>query len=459
MNLVSARYNTWTKRQAFFTISIDIFKKPGTAEREYLGRISRGFFAFHALGVLGDVALERLKQATESIWLIDSNVQIRALALGDIGNYVVRDCLIRLKEMGIRLFSTAKLFEETMEHMRFAAGVIGEYSPDSPFVMAAARGDSPYKKSNEFLRGFIRWQKAGNRSDWGKYIYSIIKSHRIRKESIENAIKETGIEIVALQDWPGFSEGDYHEIGERTEEIKAIWEEIQTRGAVAPEDNLSDAYRKALPEGEASIVVKKERSGDYYIKSNPGDKSDAWFISSTSILNLVEGSGDRITWQPESFFHFVSTICKADESIEAEKAFETVLMAVAESGVNLLDDETLAEVFGGVIDQAELSIHEQRDLYRTGLEEKYGESPEEILNRMNPANRPIAVIQFANEAAQMEAARRISAEKSGGVASKRADSAERELERIKRFRLKYLRKQSSRKKHKIKSKKKKKGKK
>lgn len=131
-------------------------------------------------------------------------------------------------------------------------------------------------------------------------------------------------------------------------------------------------------------------------------------------------------------------------------------MSVAETGINLLDEETLSEVFGGVIDQAELNIKEQRDLYKTIIEEKYGESPEEILNRMSPENRPIALIQLVNEVAQREMARRESAEEASVAASKKAISAEKELERVQKFRLKYIRKQSRKKKHKTVNKKRKK---
>jgi len=59
----STKYEDILKRQAFSTVSLDIFIRSEAAEREYLGRISHGFFAFHALGVFGEAAIERLKHA------------------------------------------------------------------------------------------------------------------------------------------------------------------------------------------------------------------------------------------------------------------------------------------------------------------------------------------------------------------------------------------------------------
>ncbi len=458
LNLAAAKYDVWVKRQAFATVSLDIFKQAGNAEREYLGRISRGFYAFHALGVLGDVARERLKQAKEAVWLVDSNVQIRALALANIGNYLVKDCLLRSKAIGIRFYTTDKLLEETVTHLRYADGVVREHGASSFHVMAAAKGEIPYKKQNEFLNAFIRWQHAGNRSDWRSYLYKTINSTTVDMDSIKNALKDIGIETVFLQDWPGFAEKDFNAIEERTKLIRDAVVSIRERFDEPDEEILSEAHRKALPEGEASIVIKKERSGDYYVHSSPGTKSDAWFISKTSILNLVEEGGARITWQPGSFFNFASTICSGAEPEEADKSFEAILMNVAESGLNLLDDETLGQVFGGIIDQASLSIKEERDKYGKGIEEKYGESPDSIMARIAPLDRPMAALQIANEVAELESEKRKAAEGISASAVKRAASAEKELASVKKFRLKWIRKQSRPKKKTFKGKKKKKGK-
>jgi len=457
LNLAAAKYDVWLKRQAFTTVSLDIFKQAGNAEREYLGRISRGFYAFHALGVLGDVARERLKQAKEAVWLVDSNVQIRALALANIGNYLVKDCFLKSKERGIRFYTTDKLLEETVQHLRYADGVVREHGASSYRVMAAARGESPYKKQNEFLSAFIRWQHAGNRSDWRSYLYRIINSTKLDADSVKNSLRDIGIETVCLQDWPGFAEDDYHAIEERIELIKDTVVSIREQFEESDEDILSEAHKKAVPEGEASIIIKKERRGDYYVHSSPGTKSDAWFISKTSILNLVDEGEARITWQPESFFNFASTICTETESEEADKAFEAILLSVAESGVDLLDDETLGQVFGGIIDQASLSISEERDKYGKAIEEKYGESPDSIMARIAPPDRPMAALQIANEAAQLELERRKTAEEISADAVKRAASAEKELAGVKKFRLKWIRKQSRPKKKTVKGKKKKKG--
>src|SRR5262249_13720052 len=74
LNEASAKYDNLLFRQAFSTTSIQAFIRADAVEREYLGRISQGFFAFHLLGVFGDAALERLRHAKETVWLLDSSV-------------------------------------------------------------------------------------------------------------------------------------------------------------------------------------------------------------------------------------------------------------------------------------------------------------------------------------------------------------------------------------------------
>ena len=84
-----------------------------------MGRIAQGFFAFHALGVYGDVATERLSHAKDTVWLVDSNVQIGLLALSSSSNALFRDCFNRLLDLKVRLFTTEKLFDEVHQHFYF----------------------------------------------------------------------------------------------------------------------------------------------------------------------------------------------------------------------------------------------------------------------------------------------------------------------------------------------------
>jgi hypothetical protein len=169
----SAKYDSLLMRQAFTTVSIDVFARAEVVERDYLGRISQGFFAYHSLGVFGETAVERLRQAKETLWLIDSNAQIPALALAAPTNLAFASCFDELRKAGIRLFTTYKLFKETCNHFWFALKLVEKHGLNPTELIAAATGQAPYRTSNQFLEGFIQWQAAGNPENWETYLYRI----------------------------------------------------------------------------------------------------------------------------------------------------------------------------------------------------------------------------------------------------------------------------------------------
>lgn len=453
----STRYDNLTMRQAFFKASIDIFLHPESAEREYLGRICQGFFAFHGLGVFGDAAIERLRLAINTVWLLDSDTQIRALALGSSVNMVYREVLSRLKNMGLRLFTTSSLVEETREHLWFANKVIEEYGSGSPNVYAAARAEAPYHKSNSFLEGFVRWIDAGNRNNWQSYLYEIFGSTNYSEIDIKKALDKMGLEVIDLSEWPGFDQKHYRDVEDYTGKIAGIWERAQRRTITTDYDLPVDPQKKAKPEAEAYNIIKRERAGEYHIISEPGQKSPAWFISYTSIINVLEANRNvTITWQPDAFLSFASTLCDVTEPNLAEQAFERILLGIAQSGLSLLDDDTISRVFGSVIDQARIKIGEVVQEYNEILQDKYGEPLDSVLARVSLTSIPIAAVQVATQIAQREAELRRIAERGTHIAIERAKKSETELGKLQKYKARQLQKQEKHKSRKRKQKHKKK---
>ena len=435
----SARYDDLLKRQAFVSVSTDAFAHAESAERDYLGRISQGFFAFHSLGVFGEVAIERLMHAKETVWLMDSNVLISAIALASSTNHVFKDCISRLHAAGVRLFTTEKLCDEAHEHLYFADNkVIKQYGSASPEVIAASTGQVPFRKSNLFLEGFVRWKSVGNSCDWGQYLLNIFGERNPKKDDFTKTLNRLGVEVIAFNEWPGFKESDLSEYEECASKIIEVREGRQSKTNYKGTDFLTenDFLKKAQPEAEALIIIKKEREGNFYILSKLSIPSQAWFISQTSILNSIE-RGAKITWQPDAFLSFASTLStQADISTATSDAFETLLWNLAQSGLSLLDEKIISSVFGGIIDQATLKTTEEQQRYKETIEEKYGEPIESVLARVHPSNRPLASIQLANEIAQQEAKRAKLAEAREVAASKRATDAEKKLKEVERYRKK-----------------------
>jgi SIR2-like domain len=439
INEASAKYDDHLRRQAFSTVSLQAFVRADAPEREYLGRVSQGFFAFHLLGVFGDAARERLRHAKETVWLVDSSAQIAAAAVGSAANAVFREAFRSLSNLGIRLFTLERLFDETREHLWFADHIVRENGASSPSVLAAAMGNAPYRKANLFLEGFVNWQAAGNPADWDRYLIAISGDAIMRPAAVRAAVPELPIEQIEFKDWPGFTQDDYAEASTFTENIVSTY---GTRVAIGPRsrDVGADLYKKAMPEAEALVVVLHERDGKYHMLSAADQQSYAWFLSQTAILNRI-CLGQRITWQPEAFVRFASTLAPTSDEEAATRAFEVLLWSLAQSGVTLLDDRVVAGVFGGVIDQAKLSLREQHKAYEEVLGTKYGESIEKILERVADVHQPLVALQLANERADRESALRVNAQAQAAEAVKRATAAEAELSTVQRYRRKLQEKQ------------------
>jgi len=431
----SAKYDTLLERQAFSTVSIEAFTKAGSAEREYLGRIAQGFFAFHAMGAFGEVAVERLSQASSSVWLIDSNVQISALAIGSRTTQAWRDCLTQLKASKIRLFTTERLFDETREHWWFANRMVREYGPTSKEIVNAAMGEPPFRRSNLFLEGFVRWQAGGNPANWEDYLFQLFRTRDPNTGDIRRRLIEIGVEVIGFQDWPGFAEGDFVTRDENTQKIASFRRRKERAPEGFIEDQVRDPYGKAEPEAEALIIVRKERSGNYRILSEDGERSPSWFVSDTSILNAM-GDSLRITWQPEAFLRFASTLFPVTGTAAAESAFDTLLWGIAQSGISLVEEKAAEAVLGGVIDQAALEMEEMRQIYEKTLAEKYGEPLETVMARVDPVDRPLAAIQLANEISQAQEARAARAEAAASSEARRAKILEQQLKDVERYRRK-----------------------
>jgi|ERR1039457_5363968 hypothetical protein len=454
VNQASAKYPDFLRRQAFSSVSLASFIHAESAERDYLGRIAQGFFGFHAMGVFGDAASERLQHLKETVWLVDSNVQITALAIGSVAHPAFSEALENLSGLGLRFFSSDGLFEETKQHLWFANKIVDDYGASSPDVINAARGDAPYRKANLFLEGFINWQAAGNPTDWQKYLIAVGGLGHTGTDTVRSGLEKVNICPVAFQDWPGFKQEHLAEAEKLTNEIIDMSERRFAEGHSVDPDDLR---RKAKPEAEALLIIEHERDGQYHMLSGKDIHSSAWFLSQTALLNKLHQKS-KITWHPEAFLRFANTVAPVADSDAAENAFNTLLWTIAQSGVTVLDDRVAVKVFGGIIDEARLTIAEQRGAYDQVLENKYG-SLDQLLAQVKPLDSPLVALQLANERAERESAMRMAAQRSAAEESKRAAKAEAELESLKRFRQKLQMKQNQAKERKRKGRSQKKGKK
>ena len=440
INSTSSSYSDLRARQAFISESIAIFSDPTQADKEFLGRVAQGFFGFHALGAFGDAAKERIGIAKETVWVLDSNVQIAALALGSRVGEAWRECLQRMVSGGVRFFTVEQVFDETFYHFHFANSVVKRSGVQSYEITAAASGEPPFRKSNLFLQGFSRWVAAGNPLDWDAYLSSAFGTSNVDIRTVDDKLRSVGIEVVPFHDWPGFAPDDLVFREEIAGKIASMRLSKSQNDALDASDAYFDPRKKAVPEAESWIVVANERLGKYNMISEAADPSQAYFVSDTSILNLLEDKS-RVTWQPEAFLRFASSLWGFENPPSVDAAFETIVWNLAQQGFSLLEERSVEALLGGIIDQSNLKLVEMKEQYNQTLAKKYGESIDSVVARLNPIDQPIAVIQLANEMRLHEEARRGFAEERAEVEKKRADAAESSLREVETFRRKMIMKQ------------------
>lgn len=353
-------------RLAFWQSALGAFTDASKAERSYLGRIAQGFFAFHALGAFGDAAIERVQSARSTVWLVDSSIQIPALAKFSPSHRVYADAFTRLRDAHIPLYSSEKLFNETVEHLGFALQLVRRVGDVSPHIIAAASGEPPYGRQNVFLQGFIRWRAADLGDEWSAYLYETFGTRNPDSRAVRRLLKAQGVHIVDLQDWPGFEEQDHADSEAYLQTLKELM--VRHHTPLASVDASFDEWLNAKlpPEAEAALIVRRERSGQYHVLSGQGEQSPAWFISATSIVNALE-RGEAITWQPESFLAFVGTLVAGTDAASSDRAFEAVLWGLAQSGLTPISEAAIAAAFDRVIDQAKLHLGEERQEYADTL--------------------------------------------------------------------------------------------
>lgn len=443
----STQFDDFRARQVFCSVTLDMFCEPRTAEKEYLGRISEGFFAFHSLGVFGEVRNERRRQLGDTVWLLDSNVLVHLLSNGYLPGLGTRRCVAWLVEQGIRLFTIDSLFEELRRHLGFAFRIVSEYGEESSDVMAAALGNSPYKRSNAFLHGFLETKAEGKCGTWEHYCMSTIGSAANLAKALRDRLKELGVEVLHFSDWPGFDKirgyGQQREYEDRIVKriLGTLYEEVDD--ATVSVGFQRDPYEKAKPEAEALVIVEGERSGALNILERKDKGGTAWFVSNTSVLNAVFQGGNA-TWQSLNFERHTASFmhCQGAEDV----AFSSIVETIAQSGYTVIGKEVLAKAFSHLIDESSLSISQERAMLNENLGKKYSESVESVLSRLAPIDRPLAAAQLKSEALQEEKRRREAADELRRKADKKLSNAERELESIS----KYVRKQAAKREQKAK---------
>ena len=128
--------------------------------------------------------------------------------------------------------------------------------------------------------------------------------------------------MLGFQAWPGFEPADVTDRVEYERQIADMrLQPDRSDTDEMPPEVIDRAFRKALPEAEAFVIVTRERAGKFDMLSELEQSSPCWFVSHTSIFNTL-GADSAVTWQPEAFMAFAETLSPRTTPDSADKAFD-----------------------------------------------------------------------------------------------------------------------------------------
>ena len=114
---------------------------------------------------------------------------------------------------------------------------------------------------------------------------------------------------------------------------------------------------------------------------------------------MLNSLGDQspFTWQTSSFIKFSTTLFPAIDLKSDNQAFEAILYELSQSGVQLLEDQIIENVFSQTIDELLLTIDTQITKYQEITRNIYSDKLDDIKNRITKVYSPLAAMQLSRE--------------------------------------------------------------
>jgi hypothetical protein len=371
-------------------LTSDVLTAPTPAESAFLGMLCQGYFGQHLVGATVNLSKVDLDLIAGTCYVLDASFLICLLAEGTEVQEFASRLVGDLKKLGAILTTSDLLVDEVMEHSNWALRLVGKHGEDSVDVLDALRGRSGYR-ANQFLKGYF----LGSTTDvsFGAYITRLIgrpTAGKLLPEDVVRTLTKLGIDVVEFSKWENFESDQYperarlqEEIGERRRERKTYKHDRQTRA-----------------EAEVAIIVDSIRRGRL---QPPGRRStDAFFLSSTRVVDKLPGLDRRISLLPEGLAQWVWSRHASSERY-SELVFEQLLWELTQEGLEFVNRSALLRKFGGVVqvgrEGVDAAVRERREF----LVDRYGPDPAAAFSDVDPLDLPDIARDMDKEAlARME---------------------------------------------------------
>ena len=363
----------------------DILSGPTESESRFLGLLCQAYFGQHLVGASDVLAKVDLDLIAGTCYVFDASLLVCLLSEGseshDFANTLVRDAL----SCGAILTTTPLFLEETAEHARWAGHFVEQHGEDSSEVISALRCLGGYA-SNEFLHGYFLGSQPD--SSFSRYLRRMLGTTRksgITTEVIAARLVSLGVQPVAFSDWLGFIQEDFEKRDRVRDEIEKRRKRIGTYTHV----------RQTTAEAEVAVVVDGIRSAR--LQPPKGNATDAFFVSSTRVVDQLHGLTRRICLFPVGLAQWLWS-AKSVSSEHSELVFQQLLWELAQSGVGFVDDAKLLRRFSGVIEVAAADLQTSVSDRREHLLEKYGPDPADAFVHASRLDIPRLASEVRQEA-------------------------------------------------------------
>ena len=153
--------------------------------------------------------------------------------------------------------------------------------------------------------------------------------------------------------------------------------------------------RQTTAEAEVAVVVDGIRSAR--LQPPKGNATDAFFVSSTRVVDQLHGLTRRICLFPVGLAQWLWS-AKSASSEHSELVFQQLLWELAQSGVGFVDDAKLLRRFSGVIEVAAADLQTSVSDRREHLLEKYGPDPADAFVHASRLDIPRLASEVRQEA-------------------------------------------------------------
>ena len=366
-------------RAAFVEAVHQLIVTPTAQQRDYLASVSQGYFLFHLLGLDPKCGEMRRNMFRRTLWLCDSSVILRRVAIGCNEHDFSCELFRVLEEEEALLWTTRKLLQEAWEHLDWALRFIQEHGTDSMDFLRAAILDGSYEQ-NLFFDGYIRLRADGRVGSFRDYLELSFGSADVDRTTFEGIVGRVGIRVLSISSVEGFATDDWGDVEAARIEIR---KERMIRGTFRSELQIES-------EAEVSVLLANLRLGRYSVQ----DLENAerfYFVSRSRVMDYAVSRGKIVTWPPEALYRYLGSLPGRD--IDAELLQKCMIGEYFFAGIEFIDRARYERYFGRMIDASKALYREEIEGYIRDLEDD-AERLEDAYEKTQDLEKPLVVVQL-----------------------------------------------------------------